>query len=182
MAAASPAASASSVSPRARPGPVCESPPRAARPSSVPATAPATPARAPLTGRACRPVKAQPPAAPMASRTAKEGGMRRSGANGILSPAISAKAAIVANAHAAVPPGMKLPRVRPSDAAQVRAAQADRLRIPATNPSPNEAPYPCITSNPTAAPRIAKQPHALVFRPAGEGAPRMALLQPGAPG
>ncbi len=64
--------------------------------------------------------------------------MRRSGANGILSPAISARAAAVATPRAATPAGIGARRVRPSEAAQVRAAQADRLRIPATNPMPKE--------------------------------------------
>lgn len=106
--------------------------------------APAAPARAPWSGEAPRPVKTHPPTAPIASLSAKEGGIRRSGAKGILSPAISAAAAAVARAQAPGPPGIRLPRVRPCAAAHVSAAQADMLRIPATNPIPNEAPYSCM--------------------------------------
>ncbi len=135
------AATASSASPRERPLAVRESPPLALRPTSVPATAPATPARAPYSGTACRPARAQPPTAPTARRNARDGRMRRSGANGILSPAISAAAAVVTRARAPAPAGMTLSRVRPCEAAQLSAAQADMLRIPATNPMPNEGPY-----------------------------------------
>lgn len=66
--------------------------------------------------------------------------MRRSGANDILSPTISATAVTVESARAPGPPGMKSSRVRPSEAAHVSAAQADMLRMPATNPMPNEGP------------------------------------------
>lgn len=106
--------------------------------------APAMPARAPVLGDERRPANAHPPTAPIASRKANEGGMRRSGANGILSPAISPNAIVVAMARAPGLPGIEPPRVRPSEAAHANAAQAVMLRIPATKPSPNEAAYPCI--------------------------------------
>ena len=143
---ARPAATASSASPLARPYAVRESGPRAARPRRVPATAPATPARVPNSGDAPRPVNAQPPTAPSASRNAKEGRMRRSGANGILSPTISARAAAVLRVRAPAPAGINLPRVRPWEAAQLKAAKADIVRIPATKPMPNGVAYPCIVT------------------------------------
>ncbi|KQQ17968.1 hypothetical protein ASF53_06220 [Methylobacterium sp. Leaf123] len=66
--------------------------------------------------------------------------MRRSGANGILSPAISANAAVVATVRATGPDGIAALRVRPRAAAQLSAAQADMVRSPAKNPIPAEAP------------------------------------------
>ncbi len=135
---AKPAATASSVSARAQSDPERVVPPRAARPSQVPATAPDIPAKAPPRADASRPVSATPPTAPIASRTAMEGGMRRSGANGILSPAISARAAAVASPRGTGPSGIHPVRVRPCEAAQVKAAQAVMLRIPVTKPIPSD--------------------------------------------
>ncbi|ACS39435.1 Hypothetical protein MexAM1_META1p1575 [Methylorubrum extorquens AM1] len=132
----------------------------------MPTTAPATPARAPYSGDAHRPDKAQPPTAPIASRSANEGGMRRSGANGILSSAISAAVAVVASARAPGLLGIRSPRVRSCDAAHVSAAQADMLRIPATNPMPSEAPYLCTIAArcPRCADRMAERLRQPVFR------------------
>jgi hypothetical protein len=135
--------------------------------------APATPASAPYSGEAPRPVKAQPPTAPMASLSAKDGGMRRSGAKGILSPAISAAAKVVASARAPGPSGMRSPRVRPCEAAHVSAAQADMLRSPATNPMPKEGPYCCIFAarHPRCPAQMAKRQHRLMFRAGTAGRP-----------
>lgn len=127
--------------------------------------APATPASALYSGDPPRLVKAQPPTAPIASLRAKEGGMRRSGAKGILSPAISAAAKVVASARARGPLGMRSPRVRPCEAAHVSAAQADMLRIPATNPMPKEGPY-CrmfAARHPKYPAQMAKRLHQLMF-------------------
>jgi hypothetical protein len=68
-----------------------------------------------------------------------DGGMRRSGANGILSPAISARAAAVATPRPPGPAGIQPTDVRPSAAAQLNAAQAVMLRNPAAKPMPNDA-------------------------------------------
>lgn len=55
-----------------------------------------------------------------------------------MSPAISAKAAAVARERAPAPAGIYGPRVRPSEAAQLRAAAAVIVRKPAKTPMPNE--------------------------------------------
>ena len=118
--------------------------PRAARPNRVPATAPAMPDKAAPSGDASRLASATPPAAPIASRTKTEAGMRRSGANGILSPAISARAAAVARVRALRLAGIQATCVRLNAAAQINAAPAVMLRIPVTKPMPNGAQWFCI--------------------------------------
>ena len=68
----------------------------------------------------------------------RRGGCGGRGAKGILSPAISATAAMVARAPGRKPVGNHDVRVRPRKAAQVRAAVAVIVRRPATTPMPNE--------------------------------------------
>ncbi|HEV2544918.1 MAG TPA: hypothetical protein VGU70_19365 [Methylobacterium sp.] len=65
-----------------------------------------------------------------------------------MSPAISAKAAVVATTRATGPEGIEALRVRPREAAQLSAAQADIVRSPATNPIPNALPYSRIVPAP----------------------------------
>ena len=65
--------------------------------------------------------------------------MRRSGADGILSPAISAKAAAVRRLRGQLPAANQRIRVRLSEAAQLSAALATMLRSPATKPMANDA-------------------------------------------